>query len=301
MGYQERDYFREDENADPWAIGNFSVTVKLILANVAVALLDLFFSTDTFRISSFLSTSADALIHPLDYWRFLTYGFVHDPQRVAHIVGNMFMLYIVGRDLEEHYGPREFFRFFLVALLVSGLGWAIAMAGPFLWSHKPIPPIHLLGASGGVMGAIVLFCLSFPRRPVKLFFHLPGWVAGVIWLAADLFGAMGRGAGGAKIAYEAHAAGALFGLAYFYLGFRFGSIPGWRECKQFVLRLRGKQPRLRIRTLTADDEAEDFDDQLDQRADSILAKLHEKGDASLTREERRILEEYSRRMRSRRS
>lgn len=300
MGYQERDYFREDENADPWAIGNFSVTVKLILANVAVALLDLFFSTDTFPISKYLSTTADTLVHPLEYWRFLTYGFVHDRNNPAHIVGNMFMLYVVGRDLEEHFGPREFFRFFLAALVVSGLGWAIAVAAPFLGGQKPIPPIHLLGASGGVMGAIVLFCLSFPRRPVKLFFHLPGWVAGVIWLAADLFGAMSRGAGGAKIAYEAHAAGALFGLAYFYLGFRFGAVPGWRELKQLVLRLRGKQTRLRVHSQDADDEADDFDDLIDQRADAILAKLHEKGDASLTKEERRILEEYSRRMRSRR-
>ena len=45
------------------------------------------------------------------------------------------------------------------------------------------------------------------------------------------------------------------------------------------------------------DEADDQD--LDRQADQILAKLNAQGDASLSRRERQILEDYSRRTRER--
>ena len=103
------------------------------------------------------------------------------------------------------------------------------------------------------------------------------------FVAIDLFGA--AGAGSTKVAYVAHLAGAGFASAYFLLGWNFsrlGSLPG----KNLLQR----KPRLKVHRPDAADKAE-------EEADKILAKIREHGEESLSKKERRIMEDYRRRMR----
>jgi hypothetical protein len=75
----------------------------------------------------------------------------------------------------------------------------------------------------------------------------------------------------------------------------FGRIPGWRELSTGWSKLKSLfrfRPSVRIhQELDADDE------DLEVQADRLLAKIARQGESSLTSQERRILESYSRRIR----
>ena len=112
---------------------------------------------------------------------------------------------------------------------------------------------------------------------------MQAWVFAVLFVLIEAFGA--AGAGSTKIAYVAHLAGAGFASVYFLLGWnlsRLGSLPG----KNLLQR----KPRLKVHRPDAAEKTE-------QAADQILAKIREHGEESLSKKERRIMEDYSRRMR----
>jgi hypothetical protein len=81
------------------------------------------------------------------------------------------------------------------------------------------------------------------------------------------------------------------GAAYAFLFYRYR----WDLARLWSFRMparpRVSKPRLRVHN------PEDRYRELDQRADRILDKVHREGEDSITAEERRILEDYSRRMR----
>ena len=41
-------------------------------------------------------------------WQPFTYMFLHSPASISHILLNMLMLWMIGGDLERHFGPRRF-------------------------------------------------------------------------------------------------------------------------------------------------------------------------------------------------
>jgi hypothetical protein len=103
-----------------------------------------------------------------------------------------------------------------------------------------------------------------------------------------MLGAMGLH--GDRIAFSVHLAGA--GLAYLYYrsGIRLTSIlGGWR------------MPRFRSRPNLRVHREEQSADDIERRADEILDKINKFGADSITPEERRILNTYSRRMRQKHS
>jgi hypothetical protein len=115
---------------------------------------------------------------------------------------------------------------------------------------------------------------------------------------ATAFGARGN------VAFQVHLAGAAFAAAYYLLGWNFGGLlpGGGANFRRWFQR----KPRLRVHSGAEDAGpftsgraagADDAYDDLDRRADDVLRKLHETGEESLTAKERRLLEEYSRRMR----
>jgi membrane associated rhomboid family serine protease len=223
--------------------------------------------------------SADWYRRPWTAYQLLTYGFLHDPHNLWHIVLNMLGLFFFGRDVELRYGRREYLLFYLIGIVVSGLIWTIA----------EIPAgsqATMLGASGGVIAVVILFAFNFPYRTVLFMFFLPMpmWVAAVIFVVVDALGAMNvRNAG--NVAVTAHLGGALYAFLYYRWGGRLERlVPGGAVLK----RLRPR-PKLRVHDPDADDHSS-----TDSRVDEILKKIQEHGQESLTYSERRILEEASR-------
>jgi membrane associated rhomboid family serine protease len=294
MGYQERDYYRDEQPASLVT----SVVVKLIILNCVILLASKLFSQDD-SLMELLMVSGETLTHPLRWWQFLTAGFAHDPDRLNHIIFNMLGLYFFGKPLEERFGPREFLRYYLVAIVVGMVLWgarvyleslslAVDQQTNFLERHR------CLGASGGVTACVILFCLLYPRATIYLIvFPMPAWVVGILIVAMNFLG-VGR----ENIAYDVHLFGAAFALAYWYFGWNLGRLPGMsRIGKLLAAPQRWFQSRPDLRIHDPEPEPEPDYDNLDSEGDRILAKLHREGEGSLSAKERRILEDYSRRMR----
>jgi membrane associated rhomboid family serine protease len=294
MGIYDRDYYREQRPAFSIRAPQ-TIVGALILVNVAVWILDFFTQarinpfTDAVVgrwLSDHLAVSGDTLTQPWMWWQFFTYGFAHSPVSFDHILWNMLGLFVFGRDLEWHYGRKEFLRLYLAFVGVGGLAWAII--NQIQGGHQGD---MVYGASGAVVGTIVLFALNFPHRTILLFFVLPmpAWVLGILLVAGDLYGAFAQNMtrGGSNVAYSVHLAGAAFALLYFRFHWNLGRLVEGR----FSLPRLAPRPKLRIHD-PSDDEATPTD--LSEEVDRILEKIHREGESSLTRGERRTLENASR-------
>lgn len=234
--------------------------------------------------------SADILKAPWNVYQLMSYGFAHasmasSQRAIFHILGNMFVLWMLGRMVEDRMGRYEFLYFYLIAIVFSGVFWGILNLGGLG---------GVVGASGAVTAVVILFALYFPHQKVYLFgvLEIPGWVVGVLVIGQDFIVALTNS--GDRVAWEAHLGGALFAAAYFYSGMRIESFFPLAA----LSRLFSKQPRLRVHDPDDDEETVDEGFVKDEKlADEILEKLHREGESSLTRKERKILERFSKRVR----
>jgi membrane associated rhomboid family serine protease len=306
MGYQDREYYRE-EGYGPSGIDATTMTFKLIIVNVVVYLANILFGG--VNLTEKLTLHGDTLLHPLLWYQLLTAGFAHDPgtgQAFGHIFFNMLGLFLFGRFIEERVGPREFLWFYLAAVLFGNLVWAAkyliqAQLGFIAWDR--LAGYGVLGASGAVTAIVILFCLYYPTRSLYLFFlfRVPAWVVGLLIIGSNLLGEYQAARGGGKpVAYEVHLAGALFAFAYWQLHWNLSQT--W----QMLTGRRGRistlfrsQPKLRVHD-PVDEFDEPWDEELESEADHLLEKVHTHGADSLTSRERKLLEEYSRRVRAKR-
>ncbi|WP_372721162.1 rhomboid family intramembrane serine protease [Novipirellula sp.] len=290
MGLYDRDYGRSAERT-PWdRVQNpRSVTIILIVINVAVFFVDMIFKQGgVSQLVPWLGAQASTVTQPWMWWQFLTYGFVHDPNNINHILFNMIGLFFFGRIVERRIGQQEFLKFYLAAILLGGIAASISyfIQGGGL----------AIGASGGVVATTILFALYYPHQEVLLMFVIPvkAWILAVAFVGMDLAGALGL-MGNSQTAFEVHLTGAAFSAAYFYQrwNFRWLDLAVLSDLPHYF-RQRSRRMKLKIH---------DPDRKLNQEAaeaDRILAKIHASGEASLTRSERKTLERYSRRQREKR-
>lgn len=123
-----------------WAV------ISLIIVNMAVFALEGRSSTDPFTLSKLGALDPVLVIWGHQYWRLGTALFLH--YGLAHLLFNLFALYILGPALERAIGGVRF----LVCYLLSGLG---SSAGVVLLTQAHIlHPAQLVGASGCVMGIV---------------------------------------------------------------------------------------------------------------------------------------------------
>ena len=282
MGIYDRDYYQEEEQRR-WggggrAGGGRALVSNLILLNAGIIVADLIFDH---KISETFSLKSDLFQRPWLVWQLVTYGFVHDPADIKHILFNMFGLWVFGTSVEDVYGKAEFLRVYLTSIVVAGLAWV-------LFTAASGGPAVLVGASGGIMCVMILFVMHFPRRMLYVWgvLPVPAWALAALFVLFDVIGL----GGGGRVAHIAHIAGALFGFVYFRAGWNLGRLtPGG-----FSLRSLRMRPRLKIHK-PRDDGAD-----LNRQVDQILEKISREGEASLTKSERRTLEEASRRYNRRR-
>lgn len=283
MGIYDREYYRHEQN--PFALGSGtdrSMVVLLILANVALYVLNMFTGD---WLQEQMTVEVQNLWQPWYWWRFLTAGFMHDPRNIGHILFNMLGLFIFGRGVEQVYGRSEFLRFYLAAVVVASVVWA---AIAFAMGSSPYT--GMLGASGAIAGVTILFAFNFRDATILLFFviPMPAWVFATLFVLYDLFSAVGQtsGDGGDNVAYTAHLAGAAFAFIYYQRKWNFGRLTS-KFSKSALLQ---RKPRLKVHEPNDREETP-----LQERVDAILEKIHREGESSLTREERRTLEDASRR------
>jgi len=271
MGLYDRDYANDHEPGFHVQAPK-TITTQLVLITAGVYGLQLFVQ----QFDSWFVLDSNWFRRPWNFYRLLSYGFLHDVKGVEHILFNMVMLWMFGREIEHRYGRREYLLFYLWAIVFAGLFWSISESSMGRTAY-------LVGASGGISGLFVLYALNFPHRQVLFMFiiPMPMWVAALIIVGIDINGAIHRTG---VVACTAHLAGAVAGLYYY----KFGVSPfAWIANRLSGISLR-KQPKLRIHAPT-DGGGTEFDD----RVDEILKKIQEQGQDSLTWRERRILEKAS--------
>jgi membrane associated rhomboid family serine protease len=291
MGIYDRDYERTNRYEDAPGFhlgGSRTLTTNLVIGMAAVYVVQLLtqpvqpaYLGDAGWFTNFFSLHADVFRRPWMCFELLTYGFMHDPGDLRHILFNMIAFWFFGRPVEQRYGRREYLAFLLTAIVVAGLAWVL---GEFV-AHGAAVPVSMLGASGGISAVLLLFALNYPRQYVYIWgvLPLPAWAFAVAFVAYDIFGAVQRQG---DVAYTAHLAGALFAVLYFQLGWR---VSKWLPASLSIPRL-SRRPKLRVLDPSDNEKEASTDSQVDE----ILRKIQQHGQDSLTHRERRILEEASR-------
>ena len=131
-----------------------------------------------------------------------------------HIIGNMWVLWIFGDNIEDYLGHFTYLLFYLVS------GFAAAVAHILLNAGSNVPSVGASGAIAGVMGA---YFVLYPRARVLIwfppifFFHLPTWLVLGYWFfvqflsgAATSIAETSQTSGG--IAFWAHVGGFVAGI-----------------------------------------------------------------------------------------
>jgi membrane associated rhomboid family serine protease len=259
----------------PWVqrllIANFAV---FIVVNLAMPQLLLWLAF----------TPRLVLVQP---WTLATYMFAHGS--FWHLFFNMIALFFFGPALEQRWGSTEFIKFYVFC----GLGGA---AFSFLFAfYNPV-----IGASAAVYGIMLAFAMNWPNMPIYIWGILPvpaKYLVGVL-VVITLWSAV-AGPGG-PVAHFAHLGGFIFALIY--MKFITGAGGPFSGLRQRLARRRlsvvhdREQPPSPPPT-TRRTERRQADPRLLDEIDRLLDKISTEGMSSLTPEERRLLDEVSRKYR----
>src|SRR5437870_1573047 len=119
MGIHDREYYRRE---GPGFLDSLTprgnVCKSLIALNVVLSV----GLRGTSPFTEALLLDVPDVLHG-QFWRVLTYAFLHSEQNVYHILFNMLFLWWFGSDVEDLYGPREFLTFYLVSAVAGGLAF----------------------------------------------------------------------------------------------------------------------------------------------------------------------------------
>ena len=141
----------------------------------------------------------------------LTSMFMHGG--LAHLLGNMWFLWIFGDNIEQDLGRGRYLLFYLLAGVVASLSHVMLNAS------GPSSLIPSLGASGAISGVMGAYLVLHPQRRVTVLLlrvvtQVPGFVAVGLWFVFQLISGLGM-LGGMEtgVAYAAHIGGFLVGAA----------------------------------------------------------------------------------------
>jgi len=247
---------------------------------------------------------------PTRWWTPITYMFVH--VGVWHVLANMYGLYLFGPRLEHTWGSKKFAWFYLFC----GLGGVV-------FQMLFIRTGGLVGASAAVFGVMTAYAMQWPDDEIYLMFVAPMRVRTLVvglFVFNLVMGVVATGdGGGTNIAYFAHVGGVI--AAYAYL--RMAASTGIDQVRQRVASLpdADEPPRAIPRNLPRRERGDEVDDivakskaiaakrsvtlaptsrRREAKADElnrVLDKISETGIESLTGDERKVLEEMSRKLR----
>ncbi len=194
----------------------------------------------------------------------ITYMFLHSTSSALHILFNMFTLWMFGRVLEQVWGSRRFFIFYMIC----GVGAALVQEGVWalVWEHDYISAIGhqngmtyetmrqlvdaglakgdpaltsamnsfkdmlvVVGASGAIFGLLLGFAFVFPDMPLYLFFipiPIKAKYMVIGYGVIEFF--LGIGGAQSTVAHFAHLGGMLFGLILLLYWKKNGTLRGGR-------------------------------------------------------------------------
>jgi membrane associated rhomboid family serine protease len=226
-------------------------------------------------------------------WTILTYMFVH--ASFFHLFFNMLMLFFFGPPLESRWGSQEFIKFYIAA------GLAAALLG-FIFAFDSF----VVGASGAMFGVMVAFALYWPNAPIYIWGVFPVPAKVLVGIMVGISFLMTIQPGGGMVAHFAHFGGALFAILYIKVwgvGPWAGTpVKRWLQKRRMrVVEGEGSREKAAPRQPAAgparrQDMSREEHRVLDE-LDRVLDKISNEGMASLTPQERKLLDEVSRKYR----
>ena len=145
-----------------------------------------------------------------------TYIFLH--AGLWHLLINMLMLWMFGRDLELVWGKRRFLNYFFLCGVGAGLIEVVVKTIPVFFGGLPsLTPT--IGASGAIFGILIANAILFPDRriwliPLPVTIPMRPYVA--VMGAIEFFGTLGSG--GDNVSHLCHLGGMLVGYIYLRRG-----------------------------------------------------------------------------------
>ena len=258
-----------------WAPPQRIVLLSLIGLNAAAFIAQLVLTSwNQPLVLEYLGLS-DRGINDAYAWQFFTAPLLHN--NIWHFAADMLVLYFIGRDVEAIIGQRQFLFLYLFGAFSGELGHLFLMPSDCV----------LFGASGGVAAIFIAYATILPELEMTtlLLFMVPvrlkmrrlaqiALVGAVALLLYDRSGAVG---------HSAFVGGAIAGWFYAHLlGF------GRTSLLQRVLRQR-RLEAARLQSMRADQFVA-------EEIDPLLEKISQRGLASLSRRERRLLEQAREKM-----
>lgn len=257
---------------------------RLLVATGIVYLLQVTVFTSPWLVETFGFRSSLALQRP---WTLLSYAFLHG--NFLHIFFNMLALFMFGPMVERSMGGRRYIRLYLI----SALGGAALSAALLPLTGDSL----IIGASAAVFGVMLAFVLEWPDAPIFVF-PLPvpvkaKWLL-IFFAGANLLPVLTQAHDG--VAHLAHLGG--FAAAFLYL-----------RGAALAQRLHRDRPVVREGVVLVHPAAAQTgrrhgpfgagrwraDPKVLDEVDRVLDKISAGGIESLTPEERRFLDEMSKR------
>ena len=279
MSKKRREPALPDPKLTPWV-------TRIMVANVVVLVLLQTVLTAPVIAQTFHFLPDQALRHP---WTFLTYSFVHSG--ALHLAGNLLLLGVFGPPVERRLGGSVF----LLYYIMCGVGAAAFTLG--LTSFMKVAP--LLGASGAILGVALAFAFLWPRSDAVLTplpIRLSPRALVLLLAGTDLILGLWVDDGAAHLGY-------LGGMAAGYVFFRLRSLSGEPqkpEPKKVTRRVvMAPMPVRQGGTITVarpvHARPEPREEYSVEEVNRVLDKISAFGIQSLTSEERRFLDEVSKR------
>jgi len=120
----------------------------------------------------------------------------------AHLIGNVWFLWLFGNNVEDHLGKVRYLLFYLTGGIVATI------------AHVAVQPdsiVPVVGASGAVAAAMGAYAVWFPNAPIRTFIFIVLWrVKAKWWLGFWLITQFFVGVD-SRVAWMAHVGGFVFG------------------------------------------------------------------------------------------
>ena len=254
-------------------------------------------------------------------WQPITYMFMHGGW--THIFFNMFALWMFGSTLENAWGSKRFFTYYIICGIGAGLIQLLVNGLQVYFLSQIIPPDLIqmvaedgtqllkgernyigelgrlnmamngatVGASGSVFGLLLAFGMMYPNSVIYIYFLLPikaKWFVIFYGGLELLLGVFGSSDG---IAHFAHLGGMLFGfflILHWNKGNRFFNfkMPAFKKKRTHKYTI---STNYQYERPLSDEEYNYQKKQKEEKTNCILDKISKSGYESLTREEKEFL------------
>ncbi len=163
-----------------------AITVTLIIINIIIFVMETAAGpqalNDLVYIFGLVPVSLKEQISPLGFYPIVTSVFLHGSW--MHVIGNMWILWLFGDNIEDYMGSSRFLIFYLLCGIAAGLTHYLINPG------SDIPVVGASGAVAGVMGAYFLMfrhAKILTYIPPIFLLNLPAWIYLGFWGLSQLY------------------------------------------------------------------------------------------------------------------